>query len=451
MLVKLILNEIEIEYVQLSVSRKNQIKTIILTMEKQEKKERANRLRLEDLIKDKDTRTELVSRLYTGDPILGKEGIFTDLLQSFVNAALEGEMDNFLHQSKGEGIDTRRNGHISKTLRSTAGPLEIKTPRDRTSEHEPILVKKRARELSTGLDEIIMSLYARGQSVEDVRFQIHQIYGIDVSTGAISAVTDRVWTEINDWQQRPLLTCYPIIYLDAIHYKVREDGKVISKAIYNIYAVGVDGRRDILGLYLKESEGARQWGLILEDLKRRGIEDVLFFSVDGLAGLKDAIERVYPKSIVQRCIVHKVRNSLRYVSYKDRKAVCSDLRKVYTASDREQALVALEAFGERWDAKYKEIKPSWEEEWDDLMAFMDFSENTRKMIYTTNPVEAVHRVMRKVTKSKGSWSNDKGLLKQLYLTLKYNERSWKRTVQNWVDIQRELIGYFGDRYAQHLE
>ncbi len=232
---------------------------------------------------------------------------------------------------------------------------------------------------------------------------------------------------------------------------MREEGKVVTKAIYTIYAVGVEGDRDILGLYLKESEGARQWGLILEDLKRRGVEDVMFFSVDGLSGLKDVIERHYPKSIVQRCIVHKVRNSLRYVSYKDRKAVCKDLRKVYTASDREQALIALEAFGESWDAKYKEIKLSWQEDWDELMAFMDYEENMRRMIYTTNPVEAVHRVMRKTTKSKGSWSNDKGLLKQLYLTLKYNHRSWRRTSANWVDIQREMKECFGDRYIQHLQ
>jgi transposase-like protein len=335
-------------------------------------------------------------------------------------------------------------------LRSAAGPLSIQTPRDRAGDHEPVIVKKRERELSTGLDEIILSLYARGQSVEDVRFQLHQIYGLEVSTGAISAVTDRVWSEIIEWQQRPLATCYTIIYLDAIHYKVREDGKVISKAIYTVYSVTTDGQRDILGLYLSQSEGARQWGLILEDIKRRGVEDVLFFSVDGLTGFKDVIEQSFPCSALQRCIVHKIRNSTRYVSDKDIKAVCRDLRKIYTACDRDQALIALEAFGEQWNAKYKEIKPSWEADWDDLMAFMDYGENIRRMIYTTNPVEAVHRVMRKVTKTKGAWSNDKGLLKQLYLTLKYNEKSWKRTAFNWKVIQRELMEHYGERYIRYL-
>jgi transposase-like protein len=419
-------------------------------MEKKESKKREKRLRLNEIIPDDAIRNEMLSRLYKGDPILGEKGVFTNLLQSFVNAALEGEMDNFLQEAKDDSTENRRNGHTSKSLRSTAGPLSIQTPRDRSGDHEPVIVKKRERELGTGLDEIILSLYARGQSVEDVRFQLHQIYGLEVSTGAISAVTDRVWSEIIEWQQRPLATCYTIIYLDAIHYKVREDGKVISKAIYTVYSVTTDGQRDILGLYLSQSEGARQWGLILEDIKRRGVEDVLFFSVDGLTGFKDVIEQSFPFSALQRCIVHKIRNSTRYVSDKDIKAVCRDLRKIYTASDREQALIALEAFGEQWNAKYKEIKPSWEADWDDLMVFMDYGENIRRMIYTTNPVEAVHRVMRKVTKTKGAWSNDKGLLKQLYLTLKYNEKSWKRTAFNWKAIQRELMGYFGERYTRYL-
>lgn len=419
-------------------------------MEKKESKKREKRLRLNEIIPDDAIRNEMLARLYKGDPILGEKGVFTNLLQSFVNAALEGEMDNFLQEAKDDSTDNRRNGHTSKSLRSTAGPLSIQTPRDRSGDHEPVIVKKRERELGTGLDEIILSLYARGQSVEDVRFQLHQIYGLDVSAGAISAVTDRVWSEIIEWQQRPLATCYTIIYLDAIHYKIREDGKVISKAIYTVYSVTTDGQRDILGLYLSQSEGARQWGLILEDIKRRGVEDVLFFSVDGLTGFKDVIEQSFPFSALQRCIVHKIRNSTRYVSDKDIKAVCRDLRKIYTASDREQALIALEAFGEQWNAKYKEIKPSWEADWDDLMVFMDYGENIRRMIYTTNPVEAVHRVMRKVTKTKGAWSNDKGLLKQLYLTLKYNEKSWKRTAFNWRVIQRELMEHFGERYIRYL-
>lgn len=417
-------------------------------MNKKPTTKREKKMRLEEIIPDDEMRTEMLSRLYKGDPILGAKGIFTNLLQSFVNAALEGEMDDFLQQSKTGKTGNRRNGHIDKSLRSTAGSLNIQTPRDRFGDHEPLIVKKRERELSTGLDDVIMSLYARGQSVEDVRYQLQQIYGLDISAGTISAVTDRVWDEIINWQQRILATCYPIVYLDAIHYKVREDGTVKAKAIYTVYAVTVDGQRDILGLYLSETEGSRQWGLILEDLKRRGVEDVFFFSIDGLKGFKDVIEQVFPLSFIQRCIVHKVRNSTRYVSCKDIKAVCVGLRKIYTSADREQAKLALEAFGQRWDFQYKEIRPSWEEDWDELMAFMDYKENIRRMIYTTNPVEAVHRVMRKVTKTKGAWSTDKGLIKQLYLTLKYNEKSWKKGAANWYAIQRELMERFGERYSR---
>jgi putative transposase len=419
-------------------------------MEKRPTKKREKKLRLEEIIPDDAMRDEMLSRLYKGEPLLGDKGIFTGLLQSFVNAALEGEMDNFMQESKLEDSENRRNGHITKSLRSTAGPLTIQTPRDRFGDHEPVIVKKRERELTTGLDEIILSLYARGQSIEDVRHQLREIYGLEISAGAISAVTDRVWGEIIEWQQRPLASCYTIIYLDAIHYKVREEGKVISKAIYTVYAVTVEGGRDILGLYLGESEGARQWGLILEDIKRRGVEDVLIFSVDGLSGFKEVIEGVFSESALQRCIVHKVRNSTKYVSGRDRRGVCADLRKIYTSSDRVQALLALEAFGEKWGKKYKEIKPSWEADWDELMVFMDYSENIRRMIYTTNPVEAIHRVMRKVTKTKGAWSNDRGLLKQLYLTLKYNQKSWKAKTGRWIPIQRDLMDYFGERYTCHL-
>lgn len=372
------------------------------------------------------------------------------MLQAFVNAALEGEMDNHLKEQPSESKGNRRNGHTHKLVRSPAGPLEVHTPRDRQGDHEPLLIKKWERELGSGLDEIILSLYARGQSVEDVRYQLRQLYGLDVSIGAISAVTDRVWTEILDWQQRPLAACYAIVYLDAIHFKVREDGRVISKAVYTAYGVSSDGQRDILGLYLNESEGARQWGLILEDLRRRGVEEVLFFCYDGLEGFKEVIEQVFPSAINQRCIVHMVRTSTRFVSEKDRKAVCVDLRKIYTSANRQQAEVALEAFGQRWDSKYKEIRPKWVENWEELTAFMDYSQHIRRMIYTTNPVEALHRVLRKVTKSKGAWSNDKGLLKQLYLALKYNEKSWKRKAFNWTVIQRELITQFGMRYEKYL-
>lgn len=415
------------------------------------KKKRTPRPSLEDLVPDAGKRSEMLSRLYQGDSILGEGGIFTELLQAFVNAALEGEIDHHLKGGESSSPGNRRNGHTDKIVRSPAGPFAIKTPRDRDGDHAPKLIKKWERELGTGLDEIILSLYARGQSVEDVRYHLQQIYGVEVSAGAISAVTDQVWNEIVDWQQRPLSGCYPVIYLDAIVYKVRGDGRVVNKAIYTVYGVNMDGEREILGLYLNETEGARQWGLILEDKKRRGAEEVFFFCVDGLSGFKEVIQTVYPRSIVQRCVVHMIRSSTRFVSDKDIKKLCADLRKVYTAANREQASIALVAFGERWDSKYKEVRQKWEENWEELMAFMDYKADIRRMIYTTNPVEALQRVMRKVTKTKGAWNGDKALLKQLYLTLQYSEKSWKRTAFNWKVIQRELIDQFGDPYTRWLE
>lgn len=414
------------------------------------RKKRENGRSLEELIPNEAQRTEILKRLYKGDPIVGSGGIFTDMLKAIVNAALEGEMDDYLMENKLINKSNRRNGHTQKTVKSRVGPLEIYTPRDREGEHNPTLIKKWDRELGAGLDEIILSLYARGQSVEDVRYQLRELYGVEVSAGTISAVTDRVWSEIIEWQQRPLAECYAIVYLDAIHYKIREDGKIISKAIYTAYGINVDGLRDVLGLYLNESEGSKHWGLILEDLKRRGVDDVMFFCIDGLAGFKSVIEDVFPKSIIQRCIVHMIRSSTRFINTKDRRFVCSDLRTMYAASDRDQASVALLAFGEKWDSKYKEIRQKWEAEWDELMVFMDYSQNIRRMIYTTNPVEALHRRMRKITKSKGAWSNDKGLLKQLYLSLMYNKNSWNMKALGWVSVQKELMEKFGNRYEKHL-
>ena len=415
-----------------------------------EKKKRIRRPRLEDLIPDENRRKEVASRLYNGDPIVGEDGIFTDLLQALVNASLEGEMDYHLQEDYQQGKTNRRNGHTGKTVRSRVGPMQVRTPRDRDGSHDPQLIKKWERELGSGMDHVILSLYARGQSVEDVRHQLRELYGLEVSAGTISAVTDRVWDEIITWQQRPLASCYAIIYLDAIHFKVRDQGQVKSKAVYSAYAITVDGQRDLLGLYLSDAEGSRHWGLILEDIKRRGVEDVLFFCIDGLNRFKEIIEEVFPTSIIQRCIVHMVRNSTRFVSYKDIKAVCADLRKIYTSADRIQAEAALEGFGVKWDGKYKEIRPKWEKNWDELMAFMDYGQNIRRMIYTTNPVEALHRVMRKVTKSKGAWSNEKGLLKQLYLTLMHNQKSWKKMAFGWLSVQRELADKFGYRYEKYL-
>ena len=261
---------------------------------------------MEDLIPDPERRASVLKRMYNGDPIVGPDGIFTDLLQALVDAALEGEIDYHLESEKAIGVKNRRNGHNSKQLRSRLGALEVNTPRDRLGTHTPVLVGKRDRELGTGIDDVILSLYARGHSVEDVRRQLQYLYGLDVSAGTISRVTDRVLEEITTWQQRPLDPCYSIVYPDAIHYKIRREGKVVPKAVYTVYGIDVNGERDLLGKYICEPEGSRNWGLILEDIKRGGVEDVLFFCVDGLNGFRQVIDDLFPGSITQRCIVQLI-------------------------------------------------------------------------------------------------------------------------------------------------
>lgn len=397
-----------------------------------------------------DFEREAIKRLHAGDPVLGEGGIFTELLQRVINKAMDGEMDVHLKSDKEKGNTNRRNGRGKKIVKSSVGKLEITPPRDRTGSFDPQLIKKRENKLGSGIDGIILSLYAKGNSNADISRLLHEMYGLNYSRSAISTITDMVWEEVLQWQRRALSSCYPIVYLDAIHYKIREEGSVQTKAIYTVYGVDAEGQREILGLYVGQNEGANKWGLILEDLKRRGVEEIMFCCVDGLKGFKGAIEHVYPEAIVQRCIVHMVRTSTRFVADKDKKKLCKGLRNIYTSADREQGEFALETFKSNWSKKYPSVAKKWEENWETLTSFMDYGQDIRRMIYTTNPVENVHRIMRKVTKTKGAWVTSKSLQKQLYLTLKYNEKSWKRKAFNWKAIQKELIAKFGDRYSKWL-
>lgn len=394
---------------------------------------------------------EAINRLKEGAGLVGSDGVLTSLIQRLVNAALSGEMSAHLKEERSLGGSNRRNGHTSKKLDTELGPVPIRPPRDREGRFEPQLVGKWSRQLGTGLDRQILMLYAHGNSYGDIQAQLRELYGLDYSTASISEVTEQVWVEVSAWQQRLLAPFYVAIFLDAIFFTTREGGKSVKKAVYSVYGVDAEGRRDVLGIYIREAECAKDWGRVLEDLRRRGVVDVLFFCVDGLAGFSEAILEVFPQAFVQRCIVHMIRSSTRFVSDKHIKAVCADLRAVYAVADEAQAQLGLEAFRQKWDSKYPEIAQAWEQTWGELMLFMDYGENIRRMIYTTNAVEALHRQIRKVTKSKGSWANDKALLKQLYLILTYGRGGWKRTVFNWSAISRELRERFGQRYAQHLE
>lgn len=409
------------------------------------------RPRLSDIIPDAKYRREIEEGLMSGKSWLGPDGVFSTLLQCVVDASLDGEMDYHLSKERTHGVKNRRNGQGKKKVKTEVGELELHPPRDRNGTFKPVIVEKRKKEIKGGLEEIIIALYAKGNSVEDIHRLLHEIYGIDYSTSAISLITERILPKLNEWQQRPINACYAILYLDGMHFRVKQDGVFVDKCVYSVYAIDVEGNRDVLGIYLAGSESASQWGLVLEDLQRRGLQDVLFICIDGLSGFKQSIEQVYPNAIIQRCVVHKIRNSIRFVPDKNRKAICRDLRKVYTSTSKEQARIALDAFRNTWDKQGERIAKLWEKDWDELMAFMDFSNAIRRMIYTTNPVEALHRIIRKVTKSKGAWISERALIKQLYLTLMSSTKSWQRKAFSHKSIQAELADKFGERFTKWLE
>lgn len=404
---------------------------------------------VEDLLTDPSMADRLKDHLYSKKGILGKESPFSEILQQMVNTMLEGEIDSFLSEERASGSRNKRNGKIPKRVLSEAGSLDISTPRDRNGDFEPELIGKRERELSSGLDEQILALYAQGNSVEDVRRLVEDIYGVSISAGRISQITDKILPQIQEWRTRSLQSFYPIVYLDAIHFKVRQEGKYTQSAFYTVYSVDWEGNRDVLGLYINSGgEGAKKWGLVMEDLKSRGVADILVVCTDDLQGFSEQIQEVFPQSIIQKCIVHQMRNSLKYVDEVDKKAIIKDLRQVYTSTTEEGARTALAVFEAKWGKKYKYIVKQWTENWGELMAFLDFPLPMRKMIYTTNPVEALHRIMRKLVKSKAAWVSETALLKQLYLSITKNEKSWKKRANGWTSIQREIMELYPQRVPQ---
>jgi len=405
------------------------------------------------LIVDEDSElySRMKSHLYSKLPLLGEDSPFSELLQGMVDKMLDGELESFLDEEKAQGKKNKRNGRLPKQVLSDSGPLDIHTPRDRNGEFEPQLIGKRQRVLSSGLDDQIIALYAQGNSIEDVRRLLVKIYGVHISTGKISQITDKVLPHIQQWRDRPLQPFYSVVYLDAVHFKVRHEGRYERRAFYTVYAIDWHGQRDLLGMYVQSAEGASRWGSVLQDLQRRGVQDILVICTDNLKGFSEIIAEVFPFSIVQKCMVHQVRNSLKYVDEKDRKKVASALRKVYTCSCREDAQLALEAFAVEWNSKYDYITEQWQKNWEELMAFLDFPKQMRRMIYTTNPVEALHRIIRKMIKGKAAWVSDTALIKQVYLALMHNQKSWKRKAYGWTAIQRELLKKYPQRIRQWIE
>lgn len=400
----------------------------------------------------KEFEAEAIAGLQSGGALFGSEGVLRSLVKHLVEASLEGELDAHLSDQRSADIANKRNGKSrKKRVRTELGEIEVQSSRDRLGDFAPQTVGKWQREVGKSFSNQVLELYAMGNSVGDIGLHLEKMYGVELSGSAISAITERVWEEVQAWQRRPLASLYVLIYLDAIHYKVREEGKVVSKAVYTMYSIDADGQRDILAINVGPNEGAHQWSLYLEDLKRRGVEEVLYFAVDGLTGFPEAISRVFPEAIIQRCIVHMLRTSLIGVSDKDKRDVVKDLKKIYNVVDEAEAQGELNQFDQKWGKRYPHIGRSWRENWLELTAFLDVGPRIRRMLYTTNPVENLHRQMRRVTKSKGAWCSQQALTKQLYLSLQRNQKSWNRKVFKWSDIQNELIEVFGQRYLKHIK
>lgn len=384
---------------------------------------------------------EAIKRLLNGEELTGEDGILTPLIQRLLQASLQGEMQAHVEETR----PNRRNGSKARSLKSSQGLLRIEMPRDREASFNSELLPKRSTSLGDGLDNKILALYGLGMSYSDIRAHLAEMYGVSVSEATLRAITDKVLEELGGWQSRQLDPLYPFVWLDAIHYKVRHEGRVITRAIYTVLALRLDGYKELLGLYVSESEGARFWLGVLSDLQSRGVQDLLVVSIDGLKGFPEAIESIFPNTRVQLCLVHQMRNSLRFVPDRDRKAVSRELKLVYKAPKREDAEFAFESFCGNWGDKYPMIVKSWRENWERLMEMFGYPPAIRRIIYTTNPVEGVHRQLRKVSKTKGAFVSDQALLKLMYLAYKRIQSKWRIPSQNWGLTLQQLYLLFPDR------
>lgn len=382
-----------------------------------------------------------------GVPLFGKEGAFHRVLEDFLNAALEGEMDSHLEETKPSNKSNRRNGKMRKEVQTEYGPVEVDTPRDREGTFSPETIQKRQTILAEGLSDKIISLYATGQSMKDISDFLEENYGTRISKETISNITDKVWPEIKAWRTRSLDEVYPIVWMDAIHYKVRDEkGMTSARAIYNVIGVDREGRKDLLGMYISHSEGANFWLSVLTDLQNRGVKDIMIACVDGLTGFPDAIQSVFPQTDVQLCIVHQIRNSVKYVGSKHRKEFLKDLKLVYAAPTKEKAELELDNLEKRWGEQYPIVIKSWRDKWDNLSRYFQYTEPIRRIIYTTNTVEGYHRQVRKVTKTKGVFPSDDALYKLVYLAYRNIKKKWTMPVSNWGQTAQQFAIRFGDRF-----
>jgi len=375
--------------------------------------------------------------------------MFGKTLEQMLEAELENELGYSKYNYKDKNTDNSRNGCTKKKIRSDLGEIDLTVPRDRNSEFEPMVVKKHQNDVS-GIEDQIISMYAKGMTVRDIQEHLNSIYGIEASPALISNITDKLLPVIKEWQNRPLSEIYTIVFLDAIHYKVRVDGHIISKAAYMVIGIDIEGQKDVLGIWIGENESAKFWLNVLNELKNRGVKDILILSVDNLSGISEAINASFPKTQIQKCIVHQIRNSTKYVSYKDLKKFTADLKPIYQAVSEGEGLRALDIFDEKWGNKYPLAVKSWRNNWAEISTFFRYPEEIRRLIYTTNTIESYHRQLRKVTKSKSVFPTDDALLKMLYLATMDVTRKWTTRVKNWAIILAQFSVYFEDRLKDYL-
>jgi transposase-like protein len=395
---------------------------------------------LDELLKD-----------YTGpDSFWGETGLFSQLKKKIIERTLQAEMDHHLgytkHDPQGHHSGNSRNGKGKKTIVADSEPVDIEPPRDRNGTFEPQLIPKRQRYFE-GFDDKILAMYARGMSVRDIQSCLLDMYQVDVSEGLVSQATEGILEEVKAWQSRPLDSVYPILFLDCIVVKSREEGRVTNRSVYLAMAVNLEGQKELLGIWIAPSEGARFWLGVITELKNRGIKDIFIACVDGLKGFPEAIESVFPHTQIQLCIVHLIRNSVKYVSWKDRKEVCVDLKTIYTSATEQQAEMALDTFSQKWDSKYPTISQMWRKNWERVIPFFDYPEDIRKVIYTTNTIESLNRSLRKVIKTKGAFPNDAAILKLFYLALANIAKKWTMPIRNW----KAALSQFAIRFAGRFE
>lgn len=372
------------------------------------------------------------------------KALFKDTVEEVLEAEMEEHLGYEKHNIEGNNSGNSRNGYSKKTIKTNYGATELDVPRDRNGEFDPQIIKKH-QTIGNGIEEQVIAMYAKGISTRDIEDHLKAIYGIDVSPSLVSRITDKIMPQATEWQSRPLDKIYPIVFLDAIHFKVRKDNRIISKAAYTVLGINIEGQKDILGIWIGENESASFWLGVCNDLKNRGVEDILIACKDGLSGFSEAISTVFPHTNIQLCVIHQLRNSMKYVSYKEQKPVLADLKKVYQALTLEEAELAFEEFKDKWGKKHPVIVRSWEEHWLELTTYFAYPYAVRRLIYTTNTIEGFHRQLRKVTKTKTAYPTDDALRKIIYLAIQDISRKWTMPLREWKECISNLAIYFGDR------